>query len=287
MSDSAEGSSFLGLKILGRSIPADVAPNTTIALPGIGSVTLRKTERRGNFSRFGTLTVEMISVSILETNNLGLAVGARIVVGRAVAGFDRHEVSVAVGGRAYATSANADIGEDLQNRIGKAAAIGMGCEGTRGHTRTRNIAGLAIPGVLTLAVGETTAFGGPTAAGAVARTTAEVKDVQLLGGLVRLGAVRAVAHQEVVSGIRTSSAEGTRVLGLRIAGLPLGDVTRQNIRLTVPLVGSLFVNEVVAPAPGSRRGLRVNGVRLVVELLGGFLPIGSEIILAHASSMAR
>lgn len=285
MSHSAAGSQFAGLKILGDRIAANVAPNTTIRLPGLGTVTLNKVETRGDFEERGGVDVKMIHVEITKANDFSLPIGAEIVVANAVAGFDRtQEGSATVGGSAYVAVGNARVGEAVRNGIGKAGVISFGCGGTDDKVRVRKVAGLSVDNVMSLGEGRTTAFGGPTKSGAVARTTATVEGVRLLGGLVRLGAVRAVATDRLASGARTSSAKGTRVSNVRIAGLPVGDVTGENVRIDVPLVGYIVLNEVIDPPAGSQARLQVNGARLVVELLGGLLPVGSQIIIAHAES---
>jgi hypothetical protein len=282
---SAGASEFANLRVLGNIVSADVEPNSRIRLPGVGSVILKHVKPYGN-AREGGLTVEMIVVRVSEANRFGLPIGSEIVVGRARAGFDRDPVEVVVGGTAYLTQANAEVGENLQNRIGRAALVHIGCEGTKGEVRKRNIAGLDVGRILTIGAGTTTAFGGPTGTGTVARATAEVEGVRLLGGLVRIGAVRAVATDRLRSGVRTSSADGTRIIDLRIAGIRVGDVTDRNIKLAVPLVGYVVLNEVVRPPPGTKQHLKVNGVRLVVDALGGLLDVGSEIVIAHADSTA-
>ena len=47
--------------------------------------------------------------------------------------------AVRVGGQAYAAAANARVGSVIQNKIGKAALVSIGCDGTGGVTKTNNI----------------------------------------------------------------------------------------------------------------------------------------------------
>jgi hypothetical protein len=285
MSHSANGSRFENLSILGNLIPANVAPNTTIPLPGLGSVTLKRVVPLGNFVDRGRVTVEMISIAIAEANAFSLPVGAKIVVAHAVAGFNRDAPDLAnVGGSAYLSEANSEVGEDVQNSIGRLAALHLSCGGTDGRVRTREAATLTVDNILALGEGTTTAFSDETETATVATMTADVEGVHLLGGIVTIGAVRAVASDRFESGVRTSSTAGTRISNLSVAGLPLGNVTDENVRIDVPLVGYIILNEVTPPTPGTRQRLRVNGARLVVESLGALLPVGSEIIIGHAES---
>jgi hypothetical protein len=284
---SITGSGFENLNILGNLIPEDVAPNTRIPLPGLGNVTVKRVVPKGDFQDQGSVTVQMLSIAITQANSLSLPVGSRIVVGQAVAGYDRTVSNpVGVAGVAYLSEANAQAGEDVQNGVGKAAVLHLACEGTGGEVRTRRASSLTVEDALALGYGETTAFSRPTRTGMKAIMTANVDGVQLLGGIVTMGSVRAVASDRIDAGVRTSSSAGTGISDLTIAGVPLGNVTEENIQIDVPLVGYIILNEVIPPAPGSKQRLRVNGARLVVESLGAALPVGSEIIVAHAEASA-
>ena len=184
ITSSPAGSTFVNLKVAGNSVEADVAPNTRLDLPGVGSVVLKSVKSSGNGKGSSMITVEMITVEVTQQNSFGLPVGANIIVGHAVSGFARSQIDVVVGGQAYAATANAKIGTTLKNKIGKAAAIYLGCQGTRGETHTNNIAALDAGNILSSGTGTTTAFGGPTTSGTVAKTTATVEDLKVLNGHV-------------------------------------------------------------------------------------------------------
>jgi hypothetical protein len=243
---------------------------------------------KGDFQDQGSVTVQMLSIAITQDNPLSIPVGAKIVIGQAMAGYDRTVSNpVGVAGVSYVSEANSQAGEDVQNGVGKAAVLHLACEGTGGRVRSRQASNLDVEGALAVGHGVTTAFSESTAAGTEATMTADVDGVELLGGVVTMGSVRAVASERLEAGVRTSSSAGTGVSDLTIAGVPLGNVTDENVRIDVPLVGYVILNEVIEPAPGSTERLRVNGARLVVELLGAGLPVGTEITVAHAESMAH
>jgi hypothetical protein len=230
----------------------------------------------------------MLSIAITQENPLSIPVGAKIVIGQAMAGYDRTVSNpVGVAGVSYVSEANSQAGEDVQNGVGKAAVLHLACEGTGGRVRSRQASNLDVEGALAVGHGVTTAFSESTATGTEATMTADVDGVELLDGVVAMGSVRAVASERLEAGVRTSSSAGTGVSDLTIAGVPLGNVTEENVRIDVPLVGYVILNEVIPPAPGSTERLRVNGTRLVVELLGAGLPVGTEITVAHAESMAH
>ena len=162
----------------------------------------------------GRIVVQMIVVDVAQSNSLGLPVGAQIVVASATSAFSRTEPTAVVRGQAYATLANAKIGNGLQNRIGKAALVTIGCEGTDGQTLTNNISSFNVGSLLTLGNSVTTAFGGPQNGGTVAKTTATIENVSLLGGLIAATTIKAVALETFKNGTRTRST--TRVKGRRL-----------------------------------------------------------------------
>jgi hypothetical protein len=291
MKSSPEGSEFVNLKIdTGTSIKeieADVSPNTRVNLDGIGHVLLKSVKKGGNGERLSTITVEMLTIVVEEENEFGLPVGSRIVVAHAFSGFSRNEPEVIVGGRAYAAEALVTT-DEVKNRVGKAAFITMGCEGTNGKTRTNNVNTLDVAGILSAGTGKTTAFGGPTSTGTVAKTTARVENLSLFEGLITADVVKAVAKDTFRNGTRTSSTEGSGFVNLRVADVPIDVNVPPNTRVTLPDIGFVVINEQNVPDPSSTARLRVNGLRIVVtkeeNTLG--LPVGTQIVVAHADSTA-
>src|SRR4051794_12691507 len=202
---SPAGSTFVNLVIGGQPVAANVAPNTTINLPGLGSVVLKKVVKGGDGTSKGSIAVEMLVINVTHSNSFNLPVGVKIIVAHARSEFDRTQPAAVVAGQAYVTDANAAIGDDLQNRIGRAALVTMGCEGTHGQTLTNDIGALSVGGVLALGSGQTTAFGGPSNGGTLARTTAQVQSANLLGGLITGSVIEATAQETFKNGTRTRS----------------------------------------------------------------------------------
>jgi hypothetical protein len=287
ITSSPAGSTFTNLKVAGESVGADVAPNTRLDLPSVGSVVLKSVKTSGNGKDSSMITVEMITVEVTQQNSFGLPIGANIVVGHAVSGFSRTQLEATVGGQAYAATANSKIGSDLQNKIGKTAAIYVGCQGTRGETHTNNIAALNVGKILSLGTGTTTAFGGLTPSGTVAKTTSTVDGLRMLNGLISADTVTAVAQDTFKDGERISSTQGSQFSNLRVAGIRVATNVAPNTRIVLPGIGYVVVNEQKIPSPTSTARLQVNGLHVFVtttNLLG--LPVGSQIIVAHADSTA-
>jgi hypothetical protein len=283
------GSTFVNLRIYGQAIEADVAPNTRVNLPGIGYVLLKSVDKSGDGRRLGAITVDMITVVVTQNNSFGLPIGARVVVADAVSGFSRNQPQSDLGGQAYAATAVSGV-EEVENRVGKAAFIFVGCEGTDGKVRRNNVNSLGVEGVLTSGTGTTMAFGKQLRSGGVAKTTSTVEDANLLGGLIQADLLRAVANDTLRSGRRTSSAEGTRFVNLTIAGQPVSADVPPNTRIDLPGVGYVIVNEQRLPTGSSGPASRtqVNALHVFVgtaNTLG--LPVDTELIVAHADTTIR
>ena len=280
------GSVFSNLKIAGQTFGADVAANTRVNLPGVGYVLLKSVKKDGNGKSLSKITVDMLTVVVTQTNDFDLPVGSRIVVAHAVSGFSRSEPTVIVGGQAYAATALTTT-DDIKNRVGKAAFVVIGCEGTNGKTRTNNVNTLDVGDLLSSGTGKTTAFGGPTTSGTVAKTTASVQNVNLLGSLIVADTVTAVAQDTFKNGERFSSAQGTQFAGLKVAGVAVSVPVPPNTRIDLAGVGYVIVNEQKLPAAGSTAKTQVNGLHVFVTQNNTFgLPVGTEIIVAHADSTA-
>ena len=287
LSGSSIGSTFLNLKIAGKTISANIAANSVINLAGIGKVTLKKVTNLKSSTRSDT-TVEMLVVDVTVANPFKLDVGARIVVGHAFSGYTRTASNVIVGGQAYVTDANTAIGSTLQNRIGRAAFVSFYCESTNGQARTNNVAGLGIATILTIGTGDTTAIGGPTSTGGTARTTAKVQSVKLLNGLITASIVTAAAEEQIVNGKVTRSTKGTSFVGLKVLGISLPVNVPANTKIILPTIGYVILNEQIIPTSTGNARTQVNGIHIKVtksNLLK--LPINSEIIIAHADAFVQ
>lgn len=281
---SSAGSTLVGLKVAGKAVSADVAPNTKLTLPGVGYVIVNEVVKSGN-ARKTVLLVRMLDVNVTTANGLGLAVGTQILVAQAYGVLGRTPDEALVAGQAYAATANAAIGSGLQAKIGTLANLGMSCEGTGGKTVTNGVGAFSVANVLAVGGGQTTASGGQTSAGTVAKMTATVSQLSLLNGLVRAATVSAVAQEIFHDGRRVRSTAGSGLVGLIVASVPVSANVAPNTKLTLPGIGYVIVNEQIVPGASSTAATQVNGLRLVVttaNLLG--LPVGAQIIVAHAYS---
>jgi hypothetical protein len=286
MTPSSTGSGFTNLKIAGQSIPDQVAPNTAFPLPGIGTVTLNKVTTKGQFRNSGQILVEMMSIQVTQRNNsLGIPNGSRIVIGHASAAFTRNQPAIVFNGQAYASAASGTAGNDLENRIGKGAPVSIDCAGTNGKTISNSLNGLAVSGLMSSGDAITTAFAGPEGNAQVARTTASVANLSMLGGLITAPSIQAVAQDSIKGSKETSSTDGSGFSGLTIAGVAVPVDAPPNTSLPLPGIGTVVVNEQIVKTKGN---VTVNGLHITVtspNTLG--MPVGSELMVAHANASAK
>ncbi|HEY6737516.1 MAG TPA: choice-of-anchor P family protein [Actinopolymorphaceae bacterium] len=81
---SAEGTEFVNLKVAGKELlDADIAPNTTLKVAQIGTVTLNKVVEAGN--RISVTMLELTIENPKLAEDLGLDIGAKVEVGYASA----------------------------------------------------------------------------------------------------------------------------------------------------------------------------------------------------------
>jgi hypothetical protein len=294
LNGNSTGSVFTNLVIDGNPISVNPAPGTTITLPGIATIKLNNVVVTGNHTKQRNVTVEMLRIELLPGNSFGLPAGAKIVVAHAVAGYVRNQLPNLVGGQAYAATANATIGSVLQNKIGKAALVSIGCDGTNGKTVTNEIANLDVGNVLNIGTGKTTAFGGIDGSSTVARTTAKIENASLLKvpplnlPLIGFTAITAAVEDKFNGSIHTRSVAGTQFAGLKVAGLNIPVNVAPNTRIDLLGFGYVILNEQVVPTATKKGIMKVNGLRLVItntNVLG--LKVGSEIIVAHAEATAQ
>ena len=280
----AQGTRFVGLKVDGEPVRDDVTANTRFELPGIGSVIVKRV-RRGGDQNFQFITVDALVVKVEEENDFDLPIGAEIIVGHSTAGYSRTVPEVVFGGNAYATEGSAKMGDNLAGQIGRAANVYLGCEGTNGKTKSNNVNETDVGNVLSIGSGKTTAFGSKTLSGKVAKTTAKVEDVSLLNGAVTADTVTAVAQETMKNGVKSRSAQGSGLVGLRVNGVRLPAQTPPNTVVELPMFGRVVLNEQTIPPAGSSEATEVNAMVIIITKKNALnLPIGSRIVVAHAAA---
>jgi hypothetical protein len=282
---SSTGSVFTNLVVAGQKMPANVPENTVVQVPGLGSVTLNAVTASGDGTTTAGTSVVMIKVLVAETNNFGLPVGARLVVGEAAVAYDRKQPHRIVQGSAYAADTNATAVQVLPG-LGPLAPVEINnCAGVKGVASNQSAA--VTIGPISIGAGTSTAQGGRTGrTTSAAQTTSTVAGVSLLG-LIGASSITSVASETVDKHTVTASSAGTQFAGLSILGQTLPVDVPANTQIPLPLLGYVVVNEQIGPKPGHAGAMTVNGLHVYITTANlQNLPVGAEIIVAHATATA-
>jgi hypothetical protein len=286
---SAEGSAFVSLIVDGTEIGGNVAPNTRIALAGLGEVVLNERIRHEG-ERTAGLTVNMIHVHITQQNAFGYPVGTEIIVAHAFSGIKQlpKPVIAIVDGHAYGTLAKGRIvsGGVIRFNSGQSAAISVPCLGTDGKIRSNFVASVEVPSdgsVLNATTIHTTAQGTVGPSSASAETTAEVEAVSVLGTLVQASAVKADAHASSSGDTPSFSDAGSSFGTLSVAGHPeIGADVPANTQVAIAGLGTLWLHRVVQ----NSNSIEVRMIELEVTVSGNpfGLDVGTTVRVAVASA---
>jgi hypothetical protein len=270
-STSSTGTIFTHAVVLGIPILVDVAPNTRIALPGIGFVILNE-QTPSVTSSSATLTVNAIHIHVSQDNALGLPIGAQLIVAHAQSSTLANQGLLQ--GFGYGSSVNAGV---LQ--AGRSAEVVLNCSGAD-QEESNNVAGISVPGVLTTGAVHTTAVGTITSSSASGQITASVAGLNLLAGLVTATTITADSTASTSGSGVVLSDTGSIFVGLAVAGNPgIGADPAPNTHVSIAGLGTLWLHRVIQTSTS----IEVRMVELVVDdsnTLG--LPVGADIRIAVA-----
>lgn len=283
---SSRGSKILGLRVAGQ--PVTVTPGGRANVSGFGYIELKDVDRLGDGVNRRGIRVEMLTIVINQENRLDIPVGTRIIVGSAVAQYDRDVPTGLVGGSVFAVDATSAV-STVENRFGRAAAEYMGCFSNGITTRTNNVVVLAVPGVLRSGTAVTTLRGVVKDALALARGTSTIEDVDLLGGFLTADLVKGVVKTvRRADGSRSVSYDGSRFVNLRIAGTPIGDDVQEDTVISVAGVGTLTLFETTTRTSAEEIRGQVIMIHLEVDTANPFgLPVGTEVRVAFARTQVE
>ncbi len=293
---NTNGSRFVNLRIAGKSIASSVKPGKRINLAGLGYVKLKEVKRNGDGKDRRGIMMTMIRVKVtVGGNSYGLPVGAEIYVSRARSAYDRTPARVQVGGSAFDTNATNTVAL-IKNRIGKAAYVTIGCEGTGGKVRTDTVTDFQAGDTLRIDTGRTTAMGKVSKTRGTARTTATLEgawlldlDLPVVDKLIKIDLLKGVAQAtyDRSKGSGWVSAKGSKLANIRIADVIDIPVTvPPNTTIDIPGVGKVVLFKRDKTVTKSAVSIKVTMLTLVIEdpVLG--IPAGTRIELAKASARA-
>jgi hypothetical protein len=274
--ESAAGSKFVDLVVLGSRIQSTPAPNTTIELAGFGRLVLNE-QILSSGSEEGRFTVNMLHLYITTSNVLGLPLGAQVIVSSARSGIELVAGPAAVEAYSYGTS----IHSLLLNSSPTAPAY-VGCRGSDGHLVTTTLVSVNLPHVLYSGTVTDTGKGLVSSAGVSSQSTSKIQGLNLLSGLVSAGVIQASAGVSSSNGESVSLSDSGSFLNLSIAGHPeIKDNVAPNTQINIANLGTLYLHRVIEHP----NGISVVMVELVVNhtnVLG--LPLGADIRVGYAEA---
>lgn len=264
---------FVGLTINGRRISAEPAPDTVIAIPGVGKVVLNHQQTDFAYG-LRSFTVTAIRLIVLPNNPQGRPAGS-VVIGNVRAALHSPTFARPYGG-AYGTT----IMVDQVAHSGRTALVQLPCGGSDGATVKNRIAGVSEPGSLVTGTVATSAMSTDTATKTTASTRSRIENLQLFGGQVTAGVITTSANAVRQGDSLTFPGTGTTFVGLHINGHAISGTVRRNSSFTIPGVGTLRANVVVQ----SGTGIQAYGLQLVLTAAVGGLPIGAVVTVSAASA---
>jgi hypothetical protein len=276
---SSAGSSFANLRVLGLPINYTPAPNTTIALPGIGKVVLNEQITNSIYPGNIHFSVNMLHVYITLPNLLGIPLGTEVIVSGATSGITLINGIGAVDGIGYGSTI---MGSLVQSSA--TAKIYLPCGGTNGVVTSESIAGINVPGVLNTGTITTTVVGDVRAFPVTTETTSTIQGASLLGTLIKASVIQAKADGTTSDNVNLNFSASGQFVGLSVSGHPeINDNVANNT--TVPLLGlgTLYIRRII-PDPNNIH-IEMRMLELVISQRNLFgLPIGTDIILGSAEA---
>jgi hypothetical protein len=270
---SAAGSSFVNLVVNGVPITVTPAPNTTIPLPGVGSVVLNEQIKSIGTNK-ASFTVNMIHVFV-TVDLPGIAKGTQIIVAHATSDLELNKAG-SLDGIAYGTKAH--VGHLVIS--GPSAVVRMPCGGTNGKVKTNSVASVSIPGVASTGTVTDTAQGTIDATTASGEMTSTVQMVDLLSSLVTADAVKADAHASKTGAVISLSDAGSTFVNLVVNGQPISGDVAPNTKITVGNL-TIWLHRVIKTS----NSIEVRMIEIIVKGPNPFnLQTGTDIQVAVAEA---
>jgi|GEM_PF-1060220 len=283
---SNNGSVFTNLTVLGNLIVANgtVAPNTTIALPGIGTVTLNGQSGPINGTDASSIYDNAIDVN-LTFATLGLPIGTHIYVAAAISDFNRTAFPATGYADAYALYASG-----LQGGVTSGPYAWAIIPSCAGGTDTKSLASASVPIVGSVGAMTDTANGQITGTAATFTGSSNILNVGLLpsllfpSGLISADAVTSTATS-IWNGSGGSVSGTTMFTNLRVLGIVIvaNGTVAPNTTIPLPGIGYVGLDEQASLVTPTGAAIVVYGIFIHVttlNLLG--LPVGAQIIVARS-----
>jgi hypothetical protein len=225
------------------------------------------------------------ALQLLTRNALLLsAVGlAALAFGSSTASASAQEYSF----RASAWGTELHVGSVVKS--GRSAFVILGCTSTLGVNHSNTVASVKIPKALFTGTIDTDAASKATHAGVASTSSAATQHVNLLGGVVKATAIKAVSttRHNASTGKFSTSAAGTHFVNLVIGGHAISGTPPANTKIPLPGIGYVVLNQHTSHVGSTSAGLRVIGIHLVVTGTTKRAKSGTELDVSVANSSLK
>src|SRR5712691_269684 len=219
-----------------------------------------------------------------------VAVGAILVVGAVIAPSARAAPAVRVGATGALTYTGSAYGSFafVGNTVilGRSAVTGLGsCTAAAGVHHANTVASVNGAPVVTTGVINTSAASALLPNGTQRSvTTADAHEVNLLAGLITADEIKSVSTTSRGTGGFSTSAVGSNVVNLVIGAQVISGTPGPNTKIDLTGFGRVVLNEQISKIGPTSAALTVNMVHVFVRLPNPIVAVGTQIIIAHATS---
>jgi hypothetical protein len=277
-------SQLLGLVVNGRTIPVNVAPNTTIEIPGLAKVVINQTAGENLSDAGAKVAAAGLEVTLLK--DVGSYEKNTVIVlspTSASINPDRPSDGPALAGIAYALQATANVGDQIVVYAGPFARLQLAAGGTAGRTIEKSTARVNVPNIAKANVLGTTVVGSRDPDKSAAEVSARAAAVNLFNGAITADVVQSTAKAGRTASATTATTDGsTTLVGLKIGGKPVNISTEPNTSIDILGLGTLTLNQQIE----SPTGIIVRALDLEITAKGRKLPVGAHLQVATAYAAA-
>jgi len=184
--------------------------------------------------------------------------------------------------RAGAYGSEAFVGQTVTFAKTAPVGVGPGCGTAQvGASQTGTVASVTLPPLILTGTMDTSA----ASAASDATAASDAHDVNLLADLVTADEVKSVSTTSRSGTGLSSSAAGSNFVNLVVNGKSISGTPAPNTDIALPAFGRVVLNEQSRSSSHNSAGLTVNMIHIYITLENVLsIPVGSQIIVAHASS---
>jgi len=280
---ASANTTFTAVHAAGLTVPVVIPQNFAISLPGIATVVINQSIT-GAVGGTAEAIGNGVSIRLLKATGSTPA-GSTVVVAStfgALVNFSAPNTGHSIGGTAYGTKVHAAVGTLADVRSDPTAPVYVPLAGTPTGPKVSSIAAVNLAPTLQIGAITDTASGTNTTALGFAHTTSKIASINLLGGLIKAGAITADAHASAPTSAATSVGGTSQLANLVINGHPITISTSPNQVITIAGLATITINQQLAtPFTVTVRALDIT----LLAAVGG-LPAGAEIQIATATAGA-